>query len=464
MSPANIFIPNQSADVRQFEPGGGAANSESLAGKRGSFDTLVQHALARPAQDEDAQGSSTRQRPLESGRPKRKLRAGAVRNNVSDPAADSDSDQEDTTQPQDGSPTSGSLENSLLTAAAVAAFAQPTAPPQKQSLDASSAAPQLVVESMSGALSRAAGEVLPAPGGKPAQLTAAGVQDENSQENPDSTTTTTMPLTAIKDEGDPAPPHIPEQESSLHTKPAKHGAEIEPEAQSPAVGISSAQEVEQMKKAVKTDKNAELNQQSLPGDSSFDTANEKLLSDKKQTSAPIRLERTDATTLSPSSSSGPEPSVEAPKTTTSPVAIESPHNRLLEQTQELVSAQASRLRETGSDSLSVMLKPGDGTQISLELQIREGTVSAQASLHRGDFELLSRHWPALQQRLEAQGIQLSSLQRLDTGTSSHSHQPRHQSHSREQGSTEISRAGSMTEPPGKRTRNSHTHRGWETWA
>jgi len=153
-------------------------------------------------------------------------------------------------------------------------------------------------------------------------------------------------------------------------------------------------------------------------------------------------------------------------TTTTTTATEGPHTRLFEQTRELVSIEATRLRESGSDSLSVVLKPGDGTQISLQLRMREGAISAQASLHAGDFELLSRHWPELQQRLQAQGIQLAPLERQDAlaGNSNHSHQPRHQAFPQEKASAEISRAGSMTEPPGKRLRGAHSHRGWESWA
>jgi len=57
----------------------------------------------------------------------------------------------------------------------------------------------------------------------------------------------------------------------------------------------------------------------------------------------------------------------------------------------------------------VVIKPGGGTQLSLELQQRGGSIEAQAVLQRGDFAQLNQHWSDLQQRLEQRGVKLAPL-------------------------------------------------------
>ena len=473
MSSISPFSQAPQTEVREFDPGSAAASSEAATERSSYFDTLMQHVLARPERDADGpQRPDTSERPAPaSARAKRKPQRANGRNRVSDPTKDSDSDDEETTPAEESRSISGSLENLGAAAAVVATLTQPPALPQTStaqtdSSDAGGVACLMILDSAPGVSVRGAAQVSASPGSKADSdpVAQAGDQQQSSEEASELAKTLATELAASSDKSDPSHSRITSHESTQHTNPSKHGTEIEAEAQAPPVGISSAQQEEQMKKAVKTDKNADLSQQNLPSASHVSAANEAVLLDKKLPGHAIHVERTDSNIFTASVSNPPGSSVESTKTTMAATAITGTHNRVLEQAQELVSVQAERLRETGSDSLSVVVKPGDGTQISLQLQMREGVVSAQASLHRGDFELLSRHWPELQQRLQAQGIQLSSLQRQETSTSSDSRQPRHQTQPGEQGSTEISRAGSMTEPPGKRPRNPHSHRGWETWA
>jgi hypothetical protein len=82
---------------------------------------------------------------------------------------------------------------------------------------------------------------------------------------------------------------------------------------------------------------------------------------------------------------------------------------LLERTQGMVTLQAVRLRESGTDELRVVIKPDVGTQLSLNLRQRDGVVEVQAVLDRGNFDQLSRHWPELQQQLEARGVRVAPL-------------------------------------------------------
>lgn len=87
----------------------------------------------------------------------------------------------------------------------------------------------------------------------------------------------------------------------------------------------------------------------------------------------------------------------------------------VERTHELVSLHALRFAETRTDSLSIVLKPDAGTELSLQLRQRDGMVEAQATLASGDYQLLNQNWPELQSRLEAHGVKLSSLTGDTTG-------------------------------------------------
>ncbi len=83
--------------------------------------------------------------------------------------------------------------------------------------------------------------------------------------------------------------------------------------------------------------------------------------------------------------------------------------QMVERTHELMSAHALRLVESKSDSMSVVLRPGAGTELSLELRQRDGVVEAQAFLSAGDHQWLNQHWTDLQARLELRGVKLGPL-------------------------------------------------------
>lgn len=142
----------------------------------------------------------------------------------------------------------------------------------------------------------------------------------------------------------------------------------------------------------------------------------------------------------------------------------------LDRTHELIATHAMRLHPFGASSLHVVIKPSEGVQLSVQLQMKDGHVEAQASLHKGDFEFLNRHWHDLQQRLENRGIRLGTLTTSGNpgaGTGNGSRQPQHRAEPEPLpvgGIAEFTLAGSMTEPPGRRNARAAAHRGWETWA
>ncbi|HEX3857730.1 MAG TPA: hypothetical protein VHY30_10600 [Verrucomicrobiae bacterium] len=142
-------------------------------------------------------------------------------------------------------------------------------------------------------------------------------------------------------------------------------------------------------------------------------------------------------------------------------------SRGLERVQDMVVLHAARLSDSGNNLLQVVIKPGAGTQLSLELRQRGDGVEATAVLQRGDFGHLNQQWPALQQQLEQRGIRLAPLVADGNfaGNGENNFQQK-QNRSAESDSVpdgafaEVAPTGSFAQS----TALMKAHRGWETWA
>ena len=143
--------------------------------------------------------------------------------------------------------------------------------------------------------------------------------------------------------------------------------------------------------------------------------------------------------------------------------------REVERTHDLVSLHAVRMVETKADSVSVVIRPSAGTELSLELRHRNGMVEAAAVLQRGDFQLMNQHWPELQQKLEQRGIKLSALggegnfSTTDNGNFSQRQQP-----SSEEAAQQASAFADFTVAMNRGGATARlapvTPDGWESWA
>jgi len=238
----------------------------------------------------------------------------------------------------------------------------------------------------------------------------------------------------------------------------------------PGHGIPAAKQDVTMKKAEKMQKVAGSAEQDLPGNTASGSEElpkgqkvaEKVASHGgKAESAAIELPTRIST------------SVESPSSTitsAAPAASTGVDSRVLERTHDIVALHAMRITDTGAETLHVVVKPGAGIQLSLELRQSARGIEVSASLHKGDYDQLSQHWPDLQQRLEARGVRVSSLTPSEnyTGTGHHFHQSKQQSSQQESlqagAFAEFALAGSMTEAPGTRAARASAYRGWETWA
>jgi hypothetical protein len=140
------------------------------------------------------------------------------------------------------------------------------------------------------------------------------------------------------------------------------------------------------------------------------------------------------------------------------------HLQTMEHTHDLVAVHAMRLENGDGNALTVVLKPGAGTQLSLELRQNGDGIQAQAALQHGDYQHLNQNWSDLQQRLEQRGIRLAPL--VDQGSFSNSgnehskHQPNQPAEA--MSGSEFAGTRTLTQPsPAGRAK---TATGWETWA
>jgi hypothetical protein len=132
----------------------------------------------------------------------------------------------------------------------------------------------------------------------------------------------------------------------------------------------------------------------------------------------------------------------------------------------LVAVHALRLGDTETNSsLQVVIKPGAGTQMSLELRQRGDAVEAQATLQQGNFRHLSEHWPDLQQRLEQRGIRLAPLTN-DGALANNSGSETSKQKQNQSGETmaEIAFAAPVSGTFARPAARVKSPAGWETWA
>lgn len=198
-----------------------------------------------------------------------------------------------------------------------------------------------------------------------------------------------------------------------------------------------------MKKAEKTVKNAISPEQNLPGNGALSAGH----------AAVVNV------------------SLQSPSVLAAPAAIAaSADSRLvsLEKTHDLVAIHALRFSNSGNDTMRVVMEPGSGTRLSLELRFGSGGIEAHALLHRGDYEFLNVHWAELQQRLEPRGVHLGPLE-CSTG-SGHDQQRSHQpsESSTDEQPLRSAFAEFALDPTMSSTRSVKGspihHDGWETWA
>jgi hypothetical protein len=245
-------------------------------------------------------------------------------------------------------------------------------------------------------------------------------------------------------------------------------------AASPGVetgGISSAQQPVPMQKAEKMNEFPASAEQNVPVPPAGVAGEELPVKTVKSMNSAARADKSEPVSTLSSTGAGPA----ASDNTLSSVAqtaqaASSTSLRSLERTHDLMSLHAFRLRDSGADSLQVVIKPGPGMQLSLNLQMRDGHVEMRATLHRGDFNFMNGHWSELQQQLGARGVRLAPLtsgEQAGPGDKGSFQQPARQQNEQDSvpagAFAEFALAGALKSTPSTTT-PTRTLRGWESWA
>lgn len=141
--------------------------------------------------------------------------------------------------------------------------------------------------------------------------------------------------------------------------------------------------------------------------------------------------------------------------------------RAVDRAHDMMVLHTMRLVESKSNSLSVVIKPAVGTEMSLELHLGSGGIEAQATVTRGDREFLSQHWPELQQRLDQRGVKLAPLggeTSFTAGNNGHSRQEQTSQEDVAQQAAAFAEFAAAGNAGGATARLATVHDGWESWA
>ena len=278
----------------------------------------------------------------------------------------------------------------------------------------------------------------------------------------------TAPATTQTDAALPAQLELPadQQVTVLNFDRASH---VETETAAENAGTGVAINVSQMKNPQKTNKVAGPDVKVLPVGESGGVQEKNLPTPLLVT--PVRNTENHDTDQGSAFANGNDPAATADNSQALNVvnlpSLSDARMRAVDRANDMISLHAMRLVESKLDTLSVVIKPSVGTELSLELRQRPDGVEAHATLTRGDSQILSEHWPELQQRLELRGIKLAPLgNELDFSSGgSPQFQQSPQSSPEELAQQASAFAEFAANPAGGATsRVVAVHDGWESWA
>lgn len=165
-------------------------------------------------------------------------------------------------------------------------------------------------------------------------------------------------------------------------------------------GMSSAQTGNVMKSAVEQNETAAAAGQKLPGVAQLDLVTRRAPTRSGETEVPSQEPMIASAAVSSRTpqSGQPEPGVAS---TTRQSSVEMVHRA--------IDSGVVQLKKVDGESLSVVLKPDENTQLTLHLKLRQGQVEALVFLNSGDSSALNAEWSQMQERLAQQGVRLAPL-------------------------------------------------------
>jgi hypothetical protein len=258
-----------------------------------------------------------------------------------------------------------------------------------------------------------------------------------------------------------------------HAPIAENSASLE--VQSPAseaAGISAAQQVATMNNTDNAPIIAGSPEQNLPGTAVVAAAQSP--ASERPASKPVSRVESPETTATANSFAVDRSSAALESFSSNLVSASSQADlrvRALERTHDIIALHGMRLKESNADSLHVVLKPGAGLQLSLQLKQNGDGIEAHAVLQRGDFNQLNQHWTELQRRLEERGIRLAPLGHENSAANNGNenlqrppHQPDEQNSPSAGAFAGLALAGPAAGSSAPRLARAAAERGWESWA
>lgn len=237
-------------------------------------------------------------------------------------------------------------------------------------------------------------------------------------------------------------------------------------------GTSAAQQVVTMNKAEPERKASRTPEPDMAGVTVV-SALQSAASPKPVAKASARIESSESTTTA-SISTTDRPSAPTDTSSSSSISASSQtelRTRALDRTHDILALHGLRLKESSASSLQVVIKPGAGLQLSLQLQQGADGIQAQAVLQQGDFNQLNQHWAELQQRLEERGIKLAPLGQDSSAMlaggenfQQPSQQPDRQDALSAGAFAEFATIGAASRGTAPAMAMADTSRGWEGWA
>ena len=243
-----------------------------------------------------------------------------------------------------------------------------------------------------------------------------------------------------------------------------------------AAGISAAQQTATMKNADQAAKVAGMPEQSLPGvtlvASAVQEAFQEAFRPRPSVKAAARIESPDsAAPISALATNHLPATVETSSSSLISASSQTElRTRALDRTHDIMALHGLQLRQSNTDSLHVIIKPGAGLQLSLQMKQTSEGIEAQAVLQSGNFNDLNQHWAELQQRLEERGIKLAPLGNESATANSGNENSQRQSYQSappdalSAGAFAEFAAGSAAAPRTTPTTATADARGWESWA
>ena len=174
----------------------------------------------------------------------------------------------------------------------------------------------------------------------------------------------------------------------------------------------------------------------------------------------------------------PVVSFDRPSPTPAPLSPE--QSAMVDRVSSLLLRETSLVRQYSSDSMAVVLRPDDGTELYVHFARRNGQIEATIRCDRGDVQQLGALWPQLQKSLAQQRVRLAPLQEGPSANLIFTHSAgssgggggsqRHSPSDRQSMDEWSAPASSVPDRShvrgrgGSRRRLTTSRPGWETWA